>query len=86
VNAPVRYYEYRIQVDGEYQNYLRLRDAQEAADKLHEAGVETRIEIRTIEPESEVTDWAPLEWDNTLPGRLGYPMFPGYGGKVGEPR
>jgi len=74
-------YEYRILVAGEYQCFLRLRDVEEAAETLAAAGVQTRIEIRTIEP--HLTDWEPPNFRDTVAGRLGYEPFPGYG-KAGE--
>ena len=70
-------YEYRIAVDGEYQHYLRLRDVEEAAENLHVIGVQVRIEHRLID-EPEVGEWAPLKWEDTVAGRLGYEKFPGY--------
>ena len=70
------YYEYRILVDGEYEQFLRLRDVEERAESLFNGGVQTRIEIRQIKP--VVTDWAPLAWEDTRTGRLGYEPFPGY--------
>lgn len=77
---------YRIQVDGKYEEFLRLRDVEERAESLFNGGVQTRIESRHIEP--TLTDWEPLAFEDTLPGRLGYEPFPGYGepAEAGEPR
>lgn len=73
-------YEYRLTAAGALlgEQFLRLRDVEGAAEWLAEGGVQARIEHRHIEP--DVTEWAPLAWEDTLAGRLGYERFPGYGG------
>ncbi len=77
-------YEYRIADGDDYQRFVSLRDAEDAAEKLDDAGVQARIEYRRVD-QPRAGEWAPLAWDDTLPGRLGYQPFPGYGIKVGEP-
>jgi hypothetical protein len=71
-------FQYRIAVAGEYQQYTSLRLVEKAASDLDADGVQTRIEYRRVDQPQD-DEWVPLAWEDTLAGRLGYPVFPGYG-------
>jgi len=75
-------FAYRIEVDGEHREFAQLHDVEEAAVALDAAGTEVRIEYRRTDGE-EPAEWEPLNFRDTVYGRLGHEPFPGYG-KAGE--